>query len=54
MGIIAVVITIILYLITAIDQYIKKDYPHSLIWFCYACANIGFLWHMIIQEQTVK
>jgi len=54
MGITSVIITIILYLITSLDQILKKDYPHALIWFCYACANVGFLWYMIIQQQSVK
>ncbi len=45
MGIPALIICIILYAIIGIDNLIKKDYPHSLIWFCYALANVGFLWY---------
>jgi len=53
MGITAIILTIILYFIISIDQIFKKDYPHAFIWFCYACANIGFLFDVIIR-QSVK
>lgn len=45
MGVPALIITVILYLIITIDQIRKKDYPHAFIWFSYSLANIGFIWY---------
>lgn len=47
MGITALIISIILYILIGIQSYLDDDYPHCMIWVCYAMANIGFLWHMI-------
>lgn len=45
MGIVALILAIILYLVIGIDNLLKKDYPHSLMWVCYALANVALLWY---------
>jgi hypothetical protein len=50
MGITALVLAIILYLIIALQNYFDKDYPHAFVWFSYALANVGFLWYEIIKK----
>lgn len=51
MGVWALVISIILYIIIAIQSYKDNDKPHAFIWFCYALANVGFLWHMLTYNN---
>ena len=51
MGIVAIILSFILYIIIGVSSIYKKDYPHALIWFAYSIRQIGFLWHMIISEQ---
>ena len=51
MGITALILSIVLYLIIAAQSYLDKDYSHCMIWICYALANVGFLWHMIERLQ---
>jgi len=53
MGITALIITIILYLIIAIQSYLDKDYPHCMIWVCYCLANAGFVWHMLERAGKI-
>lgn len=47
MGITALILTIILYLIIAIDNYMSKDFPHAMMWVCYSLANVALLWYEI-------
>lgn len=47
MGITALIISILLYLLIAVQSWIDGDRPHCVIWVCYALANVGFLWHML-------
>jgi len=44
MGWWALILASILYLIVAIDLCIKKNYPLSVVFLCYAVANIAYLW----------
>ena len=48
----AITITSICYTIASISCIKDKDYPHSLMWFAYALANIGLLWYEIQKQKT--
>lgn len=50
MGISALILAIILYLIISFQNYLDKDYPHAFVWLSYALANVGFLWYEIIKK----
>lgn len=39
----ALILTIILYIIIAIQHLWDKDYWLFMIWISYSCANVGFL-----------
>ena len=43
MGVTALILGILLYLVVAYDFYSKKDYPLMIVFICYALANIGFI-----------
>jgi len=45
MTIFAIAIATCCYVIVCIGNLIEKDYPHSLMWFSYATANLGLLWY---------
>lgn len=45
MAIPAVILSTILYVITSISCFRQKDYPHGVMWFGYAFANLGLLWY---------
>jgi hypothetical protein len=47
MGITALIIATILYIIVSISCFINRDYPHALSWFAYSIANVGFIWYEI-------
>jgi hypothetical protein len=47
MGIPAIILSIVLYVIITVDHLIKKNYYDAMIWFGYSFANIGFLLAMI-------
>jgi len=47
----AITITSICYGIASISCIRDKDYPHSLMWFAYALANIGLLWYEIQKQK---
>jgi len=47
MTLISLVVPTICYLITGISFFMKKDYPHGLIFSSYAVANFGFIWYEI-------
>lgn len=49
MGVYVITITILLYALMGISNFKDEDYPHSMIWTCYALANVGFLWHELIK-----
>lgn len=53
MGIWAIVISVLLYFTIAFSNLRDKDYPHAMIWTCYAFANVGFLWHELIKKQLL-
>lgn len=46
MGVWALAVCIILYLVVALDYLFKKDYAHCGAWIFYALANVCFLWHL--------
>jgi cell shape-determining protein MreD len=47
MGITAIILSIILYLVITIDHLRRKDYHQAMIWFGYSFANVGFLLAML-------
>lgn len=44
-AIISIIISTTLYMINSISCGFQKDFPHSLMWFGYAFANLGLLWY---------
>jgi len=44
MGAIALVLAFVLYLVVAVDLAAKKNYPLSLVFVCYAVANLAYIW----------
>ena len=45
MGLWALILSTVLYLIVTADLALaKKNYPLALIFFCYAVANVGYMW----------
>jgi hypothetical protein len=45
MGLWALILSTGLYLIVTADLALaKKNYPLALIFFCYAVANVGYMW----------
>ena len=44
MGVWALVLSTILYIIVGIDLTLKKNYPLALVFVCYAVANVGYIW----------
>lgn len=51
MGVYAIVIAIILYVVIAISNIRDKDYPHAFIWFSYALSQFGFLWYELSKVK---
>lgn len=47
----AIILAMILYAVIAIGHYRQKDYPHFLIWLCYAGSLVGFYWDAILKER---
>ncbi len=43
----AIIISTLCYLWTCAFCITGKDYPHALMWFAYALANLGLLWYEI-------
>ena len=43
MGVPALILGILLYIVVAYDFYSKKNYPLCLVFLCYALANVGFI-----------
>jgi len=41
----AIIISTLCYIWTAFVTGYGGDYPHSLMWFAYALANLGLLWY---------
>lgn len=54
MGIYTLTLATVLYVLTSISYLNKKDYPHFLIWLAYSVANIGFLWHMMLENKQIN
>lgn len=50
MGLTALVLATVLYLIIAADNLFKKDYPHAGLWFSYAMANGFMVWYEVIKN----
>jgi hypothetical protein len=48
----AISISSICYAIASIACIKDKDYPHSLMWFAYALANVGLLWYEIQKQKS--
>jgi|GEM_PF-3135079 hypothetical protein len=45
MGFWALILSTVLYLIVTADLALtKRNYPLALIFFCYAVANVGYMW----------
>jgi hypothetical protein len=51
MGVYAIILSMILYMIICADNFLKKDYPHSLIWFAYCLSQLGFLWYELQKNS---
>lgn len=49
MSVYALAICFVLYCVIAVSNFRQKDYPHALIWICYALSQLGFLWHEITK-----
>jgi UDP-N-acetylmuramyl pentapeptide phosphotransferase/UDP-N-acetylglucosamine-1-phosphate transferase len=47
----AIILAFILYVVIAIGNFRQKDYPHFLIWLCYAGSQLGFLWWELVKEE---
>ena len=47
----ALVICTMCYCACGVDNLRQKDFPHALIWFAYATANIGFLWYEFTKNK---
>ena len=43
MGVTALILGILLYIVVAYDFYSKENYPLMIVFICYALANIGFI-----------
>lgn len=54
MGVYAIIIATILYMLTSVSSFRQKDYPHSLMWFAYSLANIGLLWYEINKIRGIS
>lgn len=44
-GIVAIILSFILYCVIAVSNLTQKDYPHAFIWFSYGLSQLGFLWY---------
>jgi len=44
MGVPALVLASILYLIVSLDLLYKKNYPLAIVFLCYAIANLSYIW----------
>jgi hypothetical protein len=51
MGIWALALATILYIIIGVDNGLKKDWPHCGLWLCYAGANAFMIWYELIKEK---
>ncbi len=47
----SIIICTLCYLVCSIDNLRQKDFPHALVWFAYATANIGFLWYELTKNK---
>lgn len=47
LGMLAITTASIMYLVVCTSCIKQKDYPHALMWFSYAMANVGLLWYEI-------
>jgi hypothetical protein len=45
MSVTLIIIATICYLLTCLDNLRQQDYPHSLMWFSYALANLALVWY---------
>ena len=45
LGILAIATASVMYLVVCVSCMKLKDYPHALMWFSYAMANVGLLWY---------
>ena len=41
----AIGVATLCYIVGAVGNLMQKDYPHALMWFSYAMANVGLLWY---------
>jgi hypothetical protein len=42
-----ILIPTVCYMGQAVVNLKQRDYPHAMIWFCYALANVGFIWYEV-------
>lgn len=48
---VAIVLAFVLYVIIGIGNIRAKDYPHAVVWFCYAGSQLGFLWYELVRDS---
>ena len=44
MGLWALVLAFVLYLVVSLDLCLKKNYALALVFLCYAIANLAYVW----------
>ena len=44
MGVWALVLAFVLYLVVAVDLLYKKNYALAVVFLCYAVANLAYIW----------
>jgi len=44
MGMWALILAFLLYLVVSIDLFSKKNYALSLVFLCYAVSNLAYIW----------
>ena len=53
LGITAIAVSAAMYVIVCGSCIKQKDYPHALMWFSYAMANMGLLWYEL-NKMKIK
>jgi len=52
MGITALSVATICYVLTGISNLKQRDYAHAIVWFAYAVANSALLWYEYSKTKT--
>lgn len=45
-----ILIPMLCYAAQGVVNFVQGDKPHALIWFSYACGNVGFLWYEMTKQ----